>query len=64
MKFLRFNLKKNKILNVHVKDTPCNSPDSVQLYYKETQTQVFPCEYSKSFRNSFSIEQFWWLLFN
>ena len=30
---------------------------------RETSTQVFPCEYSKSFRDTaFFIQQFWWLL--
>ena len=32
MKFLRFYLKKNKILSVCVKDKSCNSPEGLQLY--------------------------------
>ena len=31
-KFLRFYLKKNKILSVSIKDKSCNNPDSLQLY--------------------------------
>ena len=43
----------NKILRVHVKDKSCNSPEGLQLYEKETPTQVFSCEYFQSFRNNF-----------
>ena len=64
MKFLRSYLKKNNILSVHVKDKSCNSPEGLQLYLKESPTWVFSCEYSKSFRNSFFIEQHLWLLLN
>ena len=42
----------------------CESPEGLQLYWKETPTQVFSCEFSKSFRKIFFIEQFWWLLLN
>ena len=64
MKILNVSPKKNKILRVQVKDKSCNSPEGLQLYQKETPTWVFSCEYSKSFRNSFFIEQLWWLLLN
>ena len=59
-----FYLKKNKILSVHVKDKSCNSPEGQQIYQKETPAQVFSCEYSKCFMDSFFIEQLWWLLLN
>ena len=48
MKFLRFYLKKNKILGVPVKDKSCNSPEDLQLYLKDTSAQVFSCEHSKN----------------
>ena len=31
---------------------------------KETPTEVFSCEYHKTFKNSFFIEHLWWLLLN
>ena len=40
--------KQNKILNVHVKDKSCNSPEGLQLYLKDTSTLVFSCEHSKN----------------
>ena len=52
MKILRFYLKKNKIFSVRVKDKSCNHPKGLQLCLKETPTQVFSCEYSKSFRDA------------
>ena len=39
-KFTSFYLKKNKILRVHVKDKSCNSPEGLQLYYKDSNTGV------------------------
>ena len=44
---------RNKILRAHVKDKSCNSPEDLQLYWKETPTRVFSCEYSKTFKNNF-----------
>ena len=43
---------------MHVKDKSCNNPEKrdfikKRLYYKETPTWEFYCEYSKNFRNSF-----------
>ena len=32
MNFLKFYLKKNKILSVYVKDKSCGSPEDLQLY--------------------------------
>ena len=32
---------------MRVKDKSCNSPQGLQLYYKETPTQVFSCEILK-----------------
>ena len=32
MNFLKFYLKKNKILSVCVKDKSCDSPEDLQLY--------------------------------
>ena len=32
MNFLKFYLKKNKILSVRVKDKSCDSPEDLQLY--------------------------------
>ena len=63
--FKVFQPQKNKILTVHVKDKSC---DRVQDFrpvtlLKRDPTQVFSCEYSKNFRNSFFIE-LWWLLLN
>ena len=37
-------------------------PLNLQLYYKETPTQVFPCEYCKILRAPFFIEHLKWLL--
>ena len=37
---------------MHVKDKSCNHPKGLQLCLKETPTQVFSCEYSKSFRDA------------
>ena len=34
----------------------------LQLYWKETPTQVFSCEYCQIFTNSFFIERLRWLL--
>ena len=45
--FLGFFLKKNKLLSVQ------NNLEGLQLYSEETPTQVFSCEYSKSFRDTF-----------
>ena len=45
--------KKNKILSVQVKEKSYNSPEGLQLYPRDTPTQVFSCEYSKNFRDSF-----------
>ena len=45
--FLGFFLKKNELLSVW------NSLEGLQLYYEETPTQVFSCEYSKTFRDTF-----------
>ena len=41
-----------------MKDKSCNNPEKKnfikkRLYYKETPTWVFYCEYSKNFRNNF-----------
>ena len=47
-----------------VKDKSCKSPEGLQLYLKETPTQLFSCEHSKSFRDSFFIEQLPWLFLN
>ena len=44
---------RNKILRAHVKDKSCNSPEGLQLYWRETPTRVFSCEYSKTFKNNF-----------
>ena len=30
--FVKFYLKRNKIIRVHVKDKSCNSPEGLQLY--------------------------------
>ena len=38
---------------MHVEVKFCNSAENMQLYKKETPTQVLSCEYSKSFKNSF-----------
>ena len=56
-KLMNFYLKKNKISSVHVKDKSCNSLEGQQLYQKGTPTQVFSCEYSELFWDSFFIEQ-------
>ena len=64
MKIFKVSPKKKKILRVHIKNKSCTSPEGLQLYQKETPTWVFSCEYSKSFRNSFFIEQLWRLLLN
>ena len=53
MKF--FCLKENKILSGFVYKS-WNSPEGVQLYQKETPTHVFSCEYPRSFRYSFFIQ--------
>ena len=52
-KLMNFDLKKNKISSVYVKDESCNSLESQQLYPKGTPTQVFSCEYSYLFRQLF-----------
>ena len=36
--------------------------EGLQLYQKETPTQVFSCKYYETFKNSFFIEHFRWLL--
>ena len=64
MNIFKVSPKKKKILRVNVKDKSCNSPEGLQLYQKEAPNWVFSREYSKSFRNSFFIEQLWWLLLN
>ena len=53
MKFLKYYLKKNKILHVCVNDKSCSSPEGVQPYQKMTPAWLFSCKYSKSFRDSF-----------
>ena len=68
MKFFneRFYLKKNKILRVYVKDKSCNSLQDIRpatLLKRNSEMGVF-CEYSKSFSNSFFIEQLRRLLLN
>ena len=54
---MNFYLKKNKIFGVHVKDKFCNSLEGQQLYQKGNPTQVFSCEYSELFTESFFTEQ-------
>ena len=49
---------------MHVKEKSCNSPEVLQLYQKETPTQVLSCEYSKSFRDNFFTELFFELSFS
>ena len=62
VEFLRFYQR--KITSEVCVYKSCNSPKGLQLYYKETLTQVISCEYSKSFEDSFFTEQLWWLLLN
>ena len=50
--FLRFYLTKNEILRVSVKDKSCNSPEGLQLYWKET-ARHFPVHIPKLFRDCF-----------
>ena len=47
-----------------VKGNSCNSPEGLQLYQKETATEVCSCKYSKSFRDSFFNRTTLWLLIN
>ena len=61
---MNFCQKKDKILSLHVKDKSRNSLEAQQLYQKRTPTQVFSCEYSECFMDSFFIEQLRWLLLN
>ena len=51
--FLKFWQKENKIFSVHVKDKSFNSLQGLQIYQKETASQMFFCEQSKSFTDSF-----------
>ena len=51
-----------KFRNVHTWKTPV--PDGLQLYSKETPTQLFFCEYHKIFKNSFLYGTFPVLLLN
>ena len=46
---------------MRVKDKSYNSLEGQQFYQKCTPTQVFSCEYSERFRDSFFIEQHRWL---
>ena len=46
---------------MRVKDKSYNSLEGQQFYQKGTPTQVFSCEYSECFRDSFFIEQHRWL---
>ena len=41
MKFLRFNLKKKKILSVSIKDKSCNSPEENLM--KKRPQHIFLC---------------------
>ena len=50
-----------KFRNIHG-ETPV--PESLQLYQKETPTQVFSCENCEIFKNSFFIEHLLWLILN
>ena len=50
--FKVFSLKKNKILNVSIRDKYCNSPAGLQLYQKETPTH-FPVTSTKVLGNVF-----------
>ena len=59
--FLRFYLKKNRILSVSIKNKPCNSPEGLQLHEKETPT-YFLVHIPKILGTAFFIEQLWWLL--
>ena len=38
-----------------------NGPSCLQLYYKESPTQAFSCEYSEIFKNSFFKGNLLWL---
>ena len=49
---------------MHVEGKSCNSPVGLQLYQKETPTQVFLVNISKVLETAFFIEQLWWLLLN
>ena len=51
--------------NVHRKIPALRSlfnPEGLQLYLKETPTQVFPCEYYDMFKNTSFAEHLRWLL--
>ena len=61
----------HKFLNIHQKISVLKSLFNTvrdlkahNFNKKETQTQVFSCEYHKFFKNSCFIEHPWWLLLN
>ena len=48
-----------------MKGNSCNSPEGLQLYQKETATEVCSCKYiPKVLGTAFLIELLWWLLIN
>ena len=55
--FLRFYLKKNKILSVSIKDKSCNSPEGLQPYWKEAPTHFSRHIIPKVLGTAFFIEQ-------
>ena len=54
---------KKKILRVHVKNKPCNSP-ACNFIKKRLQQVCVPVDIPKVLGTTFLIEQLWWLLLN